>query len=424
MAILRHPDQHTAFCGILFNTEQLAKRGLQSLEDWNSARADGRPRGPTVGSPAASQRPSVVCKQSHDGRGLFGVCAFSLPCVTSPRVSAPDHRRRDRQYRYRIIATAMTCSQCSDPATAKALMRAVWSSAGGGAMLLWAVLLLSSSGGAAASSSSVLVWGPGWSRRPPRMPLSGLEIGGARAGDHLDDGGEAEPFAIWENFAEIPRAVELWAPNSGAVATPNETGAALGNSPPTAAFFADTQGSLFLLQPGVAVHELIPRDADATVDRSILSLAYSGSRHRVYYTVNTTLMALALSPDATKPVDQPKVLADFAPSGVQNLVVDWKSTTAYFCLFDGPNRTAGSLVRAPLDEPKNYEILINSTLSTLSGRPFGDALPRYALDLVNERLYFVIFAVGVRCASPALAPLSLIFSYKSEKSLCTTAPST
>jgi hypothetical protein len=44
MAILRHPDQHTAFCGILFNTEQLSKRGLQSLEDWNSARADGRGR--------------------------------------------------------------------------------------------------------------------------------------------------------------------------------------------------------------------------------------------------------------------------------------------------------------------------------------------------------------------------------------------
>ena len=261
-------------------------------------------------------------------------------------------------------------------------------------MLLWAVLLLSRSGGVAASSSSVLVWGPSWSRRPPRMPLTGLDIASARASNHLNDSGEAEPFAIWENFAEIPRAVELWAPNSGAVGAPNFSGAAPGDSPPTA-FFADTQGSLFLLQPGVAVHELIPRDADATVDRSILSLAYSGSRHRVYYTVNTTLMALPLSPDGTAPVDKPKVLADFAPSGVQNLVVDWKSTTAYFCLFDGPNRTAGSLVRAPLDKPTNYEILINSTLSVLSGRPFGDAMPRYALDLVNNRLYFVIFAVGI-----------------------------
>ena len=238
-----------------------------------------------------------------------------------------------------------------------------------------------SCGGLNATDDSVLLWGPGWSRNPPPLPLRGISLGGG--------GLTTGPFAVWENFAEVPRAVELL-PSSSAAAQRHAPAA-----PHPSAFFADTQGSLFMLEPRVAVHELIKRDPSAGVGNSILSLAYDAASAKLYFTVNTTLKVLPLAPDGTKAAGPAETVADFSPSGVENLVVDWKSSTAYFCLFDGPNRTAGSLVRAPLSRPKKYDVLVNETLSVLSGKPFGDAMPRFALDLPNQRLYFVIFAVGV-----------------------------
>jgi hypothetical protein len=260
-----------------------------------------------------------------------------------------------------------------------------------------ALLLLLSSRSAnagrlnATGESTVLLWGPGWSRNPPSLALRGIRLGESTA---------QGPFAVWENYAEIPRAVELLPGGSKAAHSKAHT----------SAFFADTQGSLFMLEPRVAVHELIKRDPSAGVDNSILSLAYDAASTKLYFTVNSTLVSLAVKAGGTKPDGEPQVVADFAPSGVQNLIVDWSSSpspTAYFCLFDGPNRTAGSLVRAPLNTPKKYEVLINSTLSVLSGRPFGDAMPRFALDLPNTRLYYVIFAIGVSSidlTDPSAAP--------------------
>ena len=249
----------------------------------------------------------------------------------------------------------------------------------------------SASADSSLSDGSALVWAPSWSRIPPRVPLRGAAIGSSTS---------QGPFAVWANFAEIPRAVELGPSSSSTSTSSNTSSESIFDRPPSA-FFADTQGSLFLLEPGVAVHELLPRDPVGSVDNSILSLAYDTHGQQLWYTVNTTLMRMTVSADGSKPVGDPKLVADFAPSGVQNLVVDWSKTvggsdhTAYFCLFDGPNRTAGSLVRAPLSDPKSYQVLINASLSVLSGRPFGDAMPRYALDLENQKLYYVIFAIGV-----------------------------
>ena len=88
-------------------------------------------------------------------------------------------------------------------------------------------------------------------------------------------------------------------------------------------------------------------------------------------------------------------VAQFTPRGVQNLVVDWATDTAYFCLFDGANRTSGSLVSAPLDDPTTLTVLVNRSLSTLNGAPFGDALPKFALDSKARKLFFVVFALGI-----------------------------
>ena len=88
-------------------------------------------------------------------------------------------------------------------------------------------------------------------------------------------------------------------------------------------------------------------------------------------------------------------VAEFTPRGVQSLVVDWDTDIAYFCLFDGRNRTSGSLVSAPLDDATTLTVLVNRTLSTLNGAPFGDALPRFALDNKARKLFFVVFALGV-----------------------------
>jgi hypothetical protein len=224
----------------------------------------------------------------------------------------------------------------------------------------------------------VLLWGPSWSRVPPALALRGVRLGASTS---------QGPFAVWENVAEIPRAVEPF-PAAGA-----------GSQGPsyrahTSAFFADTQGSLFMLEPRVTVHELIKRDPSAGVDKSILSLAYDASSSKLYYTANTTLMRLPLAPDGTKPTGPAEEVADFAPRGVQNLVVDWASSTAYFCLF-GADRRTGSLVRAPLRRPKDFDVLVNGTLSVLSGKPYGDAMPRFSLDLKHQRLYYVVFGVGV-----------------------------
>lgn len=244
--------------------------------------------------------------------------------------------------------------------------------------------------------SSVLLWGPAWSRIPPPVALRGI---------NLDDSISQGPFAVWENYAQIPRAVEHFSGGKEAAHTRH-----------TSAFFADTEGSLFMLEPRVAVHQLIKRDPSAGVDNSILSLAYDEAGAKLYYTVNTTLKVLPLSSDGKKPTGPAEIVADFTPSGVQNLVVDWARSTAYFCLFDGANRTTGSLVRAPLSTPKQYDVLINQTLSVLSGRPFGDAMPRFALDLDNHRLYYVVFAVGLSSidltdpsAQPVRVPLRTNF---------------
>ena len=68
---------------------------------------------------------------------------------------------------------------------------------------------------------------------------------------------------------------------------------------------------------------------------------------------------------------------------------------AYFCLFNGANRTAGSLVSAPLSDPTALTVLVDDSLSTLNGAPFGDALPKFALDKQTRKLFFVVFAVGI-----------------------------
>ena len=70
-------------------------------------------------------------------------------------------------------------------------------------------------------------------------------------------------------------------------------------------------------------------------------------------------MALRLTADGTKSKGSPRVVADFAPRGVQSLVIEWSGVggvgnagngkpDAFFCLFDSVNRSSGSLVRAPL----------------------------------------------------------------------------
>ena len=253
----------------------------------------------------------------------------------------------------------------------------------------------------------VLLWGPSWSRVAPPVPLRGIAVGSST--------GQGE-FPVWENFARTPRAVEpllLSKPRPADALASAGSGAA-------AVFFADTGGSLFMLEPGKAVHELIPRGdgAQKSVDNSILSLAYEPKTQRLYFTANTSLMYLPLSADGSKAAGKPVQVADFAPRGVQSLVVDWSdSPTAYFCLFDNINRTSGSLVRAPLGNPHKSQILVNTTLSVMSGRPFGDSLPRFVLDLPTSRLYFVIHAVGVSwidltdpSASPVRVPMVTGFS--------------
>ena len=138
-----------------------------------------------------------------------------------------------------------------------------------------------------AKAGDVLLWAPPWSRRPPRVALRGSAIGSSTS---------QGPFAVWENFAEIPRAVELFSPSGGSGRSSSSTS---GGAP--SAFFADTQGSLYLLEPGEAVHELLPRDPTAGVDTSILSLAYDKHGQQLYYTRNATLNVMKLSADGSKP---------------------------------------------------------------------------------------------------------------------------
>jgi hypothetical protein len=179
-----------------------------------------------------------------------------------------------------------------------------------------------------------------------------------------------------------------------------------GHSAVTGYFFSDTQGSLWMVEPNVSMHELLPRSPTANVENSILSLAYDAVASKLYFTVNTTIMVLQLSKDGTTALAPPTTVADFAPRGVQSLVVEWPTATqtratgaaatAYFCLFNNATTSAGgSLVVAPLADPARYTLLVNSTLAVLSGLPFGDALPRLAVDSAARRVYYTQFALGI-----------------------------
>jgi hypothetical protein len=86
------------------------------------------------------------------------------------------------------------------------------------------------------------------------------------------------PVTIWENFADIPRAVEL-----------------VGNDDSDDTFFADTDGSIFMVEPDVGVHTLIPRTPDAGVEHSALSLAHHRKQGRLYFTMNTTIQCESVS---------------------------------------------------------------------------------------------------------------------------------
>jgi hypothetical protein len=190
-----------------------------------------------------------------------------------------------------------------------------------------------------------------------------------------------------------------------------------------------------MIVPGVSVHELLPRVAGVGADNAILSLAYDVAAHELYYTVNTTIMAvrgapppspsqysaahaltsvlsntsihtqsgahsitratstltnahphthaqLPLSHDGTKSTGPARVVIDFAPRGVQSLVVEWNGVggvgnaggggapDAFFCLFDNVNRSSGSLVRAPLASLAKQTILVNQTLPVRTTSPF------------------------------------------------------
>eukprot|EP00038_Savillea_parva_P029145 m.69127 g.69127 ORF g.69127 m.69127 type:complete len:1372 (+) comp8561_c0_seq1:202-4317(+) len=276
---------------------------------------------------------------------------------------------------------------CTTPPWVVMIMACVGTNMGADAAPLVANALSGSGGG---DGDEVLLFGPGWTSVPPRMALEGVTIprdtGGVSASEPV-------PFAVWENYAEIPRAVEpKWA-----------AGGATG-ADPEGYFFADTQGSLWMLEPKKAIHALVPRTPGLGVDQSILSLAYHATTSKLYYTVNTTIRVLQLSPDGTKAVGPPAIVADFGERGVQSLVVLWPEDgsgsaavpEAFFCLFNNGNTSdGGSLVRASLEAPTRYSVLVNSTLSVLSGAPFGDALPRISVDKTERRVYFVVFGIGV-----------------------------
>ena len=70
-----------------------------------------------------------------------------------------------------------------------------------------------------------------------------------------------------------------------------------------------------------------------------------GSRSDATAVLSAAAAAAASGPAVT--------VVDFAPRGVQSLVVDWETDTAYFCLFDGVNRSSGSLVSAALEDPSS-----------------------------------------------------------------------
>ena len=233
-----------------------------------------------------------------------------------------------------------------------------------------------------ADNSAVLLWGPGVSSTAPRVALRGIHIDSSPAAS-------VEPALIWENLGEIPRAVEA--------VSGSQTDDA--DAVDGASFFADTEGSIMMLEPGVQVHTLVPRTPGTSVEHSVLSLAHrcrkSGEECRLYFTVNTTIRYLPVATDGRSATGPAVTIAQFTPRGVQSLVVDWATDTAYFCLFDGANRTSGSLVSAPLDDPTTPTVLVNQSLSTLNGAPFGDALPRLALDTKARKLFFAVFALGI-----------------------------
>lgn len=254
----------------------------------------------------------------------------------------------------------------------------------------------------AAAVDDVLVFGPSWSSSPPQLALEAVAI--PAVGTSGSAAPDPTPVPVWENFAQIPRAVEpIFAEGASEDAPPNY-------------FFGDTQGSLWFLETGVKVHQLLPRVPDKGVENSILSLAFDKSTHQLYFTVNTTIKVMTVSKDGTTVVKPPTVVADFAPRGVQSLVVLWPkdgivnlgasdqwdqqpaaAPEAFFCVFNNANRSdGGSLVRAPLTDPTRYTLLVNETLSVVSGRPFGDALPRMAIDTEARRIYFPAFGRGVQ----------------------------
>ena len=138
-----------------------------------------------------------------------------------------------------------------------------------------------------ADHGTVLLWGPGVSSVAPRVALRGIAIASNPAVPTATTT-TANPTLVWENLGEIPRAVEpVASPTDGA------------NTVEGASFFADTEGSIMMLEPGVEVHTLVPRTPGLPVEHAVLSLAHhcrkSWGGCRLYFTVNTTIRYLPVA---------------------------------------------------------------------------------------------------------------------------------
>ena len=142
-----------------------------------------------------------------------------------------------------------------------------------------------------AADAAVLLWGPGVSSVAPRVALRGIPIASTSAVPTTTTtiSASAEPALVWENLGEIPRAVEAVSGSPTDDITTVEG----------ASFFADTEGSIMMLEPGVEVHTLMPRIPGASVEHSVLSLAHqcrqSWGGCRLYFTVNTTIRYLPVA---------------------------------------------------------------------------------------------------------------------------------
>ena len=152
----------------------------------------------------------------------------------------------------------------------------------------------------AAADGTFLLWGCPMNSPSPRVTLQG-----ALLQDHfrIDAAAAAAapkpPVAIWENVGEVPRAVESVGVGADVACNASANCSVAFGDPVAegATFFADTEGSIFMLEPGVRINTLVPRTPGTTVEHSVLSLAHDSARRRLYLTVNTTIAYLPVTPD-------------------------------------------------------------------------------------------------------------------------------